>query len=71
MYLCPMTLLEPNHLRTSKCYLTITKRDNNPKLEIVIDMIQIQIITILYLINLPFAKIKSLYHLYIPLIYLL
>ena len=46
MYRYPATPPEPNHLGTSKCYLTTTKRDNNLKLEIVIDIMPIQIITI-------------------------
>lgn len=60
---CPTNSSKPNYLRTSKCYLTITKRYDNLKIEIVIDITPIQIIIPLYLINLLFAKIISFYYL--------
>ncbi len=45
MHRYPKILPEPNYFGISKCYLTTIKRDDKLKLEIVIDMTPIQIIT--------------------------
>lgn len=45
IYWYPAIPLELNHLETLKYYLTITKKDDNLKFEIVIDIIPFQIIT--------------------------
>lgn len=37
----PVALPKPNYLETSKCYLTTTKKNNNSKVEMVINIIQI------------------------------